>query len=110
MAASGIHFLLCFFCLFLFSVVIIFNDWFLLGKSYSNATTLSKVINNQTKQNFPRFPSFRFWVLGEIENSEISEIFVFVLNQFLNFSVFVSAHFFGVFKSCVTTSVKIRGK
>ena len=51
-----------FFCLFLFSVVIIFNDWLLLGKSYSNVTTLSKVINNQTKQNFPRFPSFRFWV------------------------------------------------
>ena len=37
--------LFLFVCSF-FLFVIIFSDWFLLGKSYFNATTLSKVTNN----------------------------------------------------------------
>ena len=31
----------------------------------------------EVKENFPRFPSFRFWVKGKRENSEISEIVFF---------------------------------
>ena len=42
--------------------VIIFTGWFLLERRYFNATALSKDIDNEIKQNFPRFPSFRFWV------------------------------------------------
>ena len=56
-------FFIVFFCVcFFFSFVITFTDWFLLAKNYFNTTTLRKVINNQIKQNFPRFPSFRSWV------------------------------------------------
>ena len=40
---------------FFFRFVIILTDWFLLTKRYFNATTLSKVTNNQIKQIFPRF-------------------------------------------------------
>ena len=93
-----------------FLFVLVFNDWLLLGESYFNATTLSKVINNSIKQNFPRFPSFRFWIgrnrkLGTLGN------FRFCSKSYLiNLLVFVSAHLFGVFKSWATTSVKIRGK
>ena len=41
-----IHFLIAFFFFFgfLFLLVIIFTEWFLLEKSYFNATTLNKVI------------------------------------------------------------------
>ena len=31
----------------------------------------------EAKGKFPRFPSFRFWVWGKIENSEIWETFTF---------------------------------
>ena len=41
--------------LFFFPFVIIFTDWFLLAKSYLNATALSKVINDQIKQTFLDF-------------------------------------------------------
>ena len=39
-----IHFLIAFFFGFLFWFVIISTEWFLLEKSYFNATTLNKVI------------------------------------------------------------------
>ena len=70
-----------FFAFAFFPFAVIFTDWFLLAKNYFNAATLNKVINNQIKQNFPRFPSFQFWVLGKIENSEISDIYNFILNH-----------------------------
>ena len=92
-----IRFLLLF-C-FCFPFVTVFTDWFLLAKSYFNATALSKVLNNQIKQNFPRFLSFRFWVQGKIENSEISEIFIFSFKSYRKISVFPSVHIFVIFKS-----------
>ena len=56
-------FLIVFFFAFaFFPFAVIFTDWFLLAKNYFNAATLNKVINNQIKQNFPRFPTFQFWV------------------------------------------------
>ena len=64
----------------------------------------------EVNEKFARFPSFQFWVLGKIKNSEISEICNFRLNHMVYLLVFVSVYYFGVFKSWVTTSVKIRRK
>ena len=100
-----------FFIVFLFLLFFSLLSLFLLAKNYFNTTILtfsrrrplsyrnhwtsfymvttsvlkglSKVINNQIKQNFFIIPSFRFWVQGKIEYSETSEIFIFFFSNYI---------------------------
>ena len=41
---------------------------------------------NKNKQNFSRFPSFRFDPITKVENSEISEMFL-ILQSFIAFEI-----------------------
>ena len=43
----------------------------------------------EVKENFPRFPSFRFWIWVRIENSETSEILTSSCNHILFIYLFI---------------------
>ena len=100
-------FIVFFFAFAFFPFVIIFTDWFLLATSYFNAATLSKVINNQIKQNFPRFPTFWFWVKGKTKNSKIWEYFIFSIFSISEPFCFSPGSYFVVFKSWFIGIVRI---
>ena len=65
-----------FFYLFIYLFIFRLLSSSLIGFYYFNVTTLSKVINNQIKQNFPRFGVFKFGCRAKLKTQKPRKFFI----------------------------------
>ena len=69
-------------CFSYFSSIMFGNIWNRSSKNYKlpkKKETIKLRCGLIRKKQFPRFPSFRFWPIPKIENSEISESFIYLI-------------------------------
>ena len=79
---------------YMFKILPCGNKIYLLWDVSIHMRTWGMLISNSVKgfevnENFPRIPSFRFQVYGKIENSETSEMGIFLLKPHYKIKIFI---------------------